>query len=447
MLAGDSQQPRNMRVCAQPPNSKTMQYYQYRDEPLCRESGLQNNNQAPLLPLDTSFLELIASLFELLFLSLRTMQSSLRRTCLIALRAMPLQSSCSISTIPTASMPDSSPQLFHTVVVTKQLSSLATTAQWDDFDEHDEDTAEKHCKTCTCATQLSSPSQDCGIPHDTHIATALPPPLPEIKYSVYKRVLPDSLVSLDSKRGRQLLLESLSSSTAESYWSLSQHFSNQSDPAYCGVTSLLMVLNSMGVDPHVRWRGGWRFYGNEETLLDRCCILKERIQRIGIDMEDFARLAKCQGLRVHLHRSGESTLHDFRAAVRHALSSVSSVVVLAFGRQTLGQTGDGHFSPIGAYHAESDMILIMDVARFKYPCYWVSITNMYHAMCDLDPTTQKSRGWFVMDPPKRSASYDPDQLTERRRSASIVPQVGTADVCPVGPIKVEYCTANERNKK
>jgi len=27
--------------------------------------------------------------------------------------------------------------------------------------------------------------------------------------------------------------------------------------------------------------------------------------------------------------------------------------------------GDGHFSPIGAYHKEKDLVLILDVARFK----------------------------------------------------------------------------------
>ena len=29
------------------------------------------------------------------------------------------------------------------------------------------------------------------------------------------------------------------------------------------------------------------------------------------------------------------------------------------------QTGDGHFSPIGGYDPENDLLLIMDVARFK----------------------------------------------------------------------------------
>ena len=345
--------------------------------------------------------------------------------------------------------------LFSTGKQKQNLSSLAarttTTTTWDDDDEHDDDS--KHCATCTCASLLVQ--QPCG-----HIdSTPLPPPLPEPQYSVYKRVLPSSLIALDSKLGRQYLMECLSSSSAESYWALSQHFTNQSDPAYCGITSLITVLNSMGVDPQVRWRGGWRFYGNEDTLLDRCCISKERVQRIGIDMEDFSRLATCQGLRVSLHRAAAAAaataspkhhnngpVADFRNSVQAATSSPStSIVVVSFGRSHLGQTGDGHFSPIAAYHAGSDSILVMDVARFKYPCYWVSVTDMYNSMCTVDITTHQSRGWFVLSPPERSASYDPSVSTERRRPVTIVRSTG--DACPVGGIKVEYCSVNEKNKR
>lgn len=32
--------------------------------------------------------------------------------------------------------------------------------------------------------------------------------------------------------------------------------------------------------------------------------------------------------------------------------------------------GDGHFSPIGGYHAGRDLVLILDTARFKYPPHW-----------------------------------------------------------------------------
>ena len=34
------------------------------------------------------------------------------------------------------------------------------------------------------------------------------------------------------------------------------------------------------------------------------------------------------------------------------------------------QTGDGHFSPVAGYHAGTDSVLVLDVARFKYPPYW-----------------------------------------------------------------------------
>jgi glutathione gamma-glutamylcysteinyltransferase len=40
-------------------------------------------------------------------------------------------------------------------------------------------------------------------------------------------------------------------------------------------------------------------------------------------------------------------------------------MVTSYSRKVLGQTGDGHFSPVGGYCAQEDMVLILDVARFK----------------------------------------------------------------------------------
>jgi len=41
------------------------------------------------------------------------------------------------------------------------------------------------------------------------------------------------------------------------------------------------------------------------------------------------------------------------------------LLIVSYSRKVLGQTGDGHFSPIGGYHKSRDLVLIMDVARFK----------------------------------------------------------------------------------
>lgn len=56
--------------------------------------------------------------------------------------------------------------------------------------------------------------------------------------------------------------------------------------------------------------------------------------------------------------------------------------------------GGGHFSPVGGYHASSDSVLVLDVARFKYPPYWVSVPKLWEASRSVDEMTGRSRGWF-----------------------------------------------------
>ena len=56
------------------------------------------------------------------------------------------------------------------------------------------------------------------------------------------------------------------------------------------------------------------------------------------------------------------------------------------------QTGTGHFSPIGGYHAGQDMALILDVARFKYPPHWVPVKLLWKGMEHVDEATGQHRG-------------------------------------------------------
>ncbi len=68
------------------------------------------------------------------------------------------------------------------------------------------------------------------------------------------------------------------------------------------------------------------------------------------------------------------------------------IMCVQYNRATLGQTGSGHFSPLAGYHEASDRVLIMDVARFKYPPHWVKLELMYKATHDLDSESKKPRG-------------------------------------------------------
>lgn len=381
----------------------------------------------------------------------------------------------------------------------RKASSLALQNEWEEENDDSERThnpLRRHCQTCKCDDdQLNSQSNKlepdsnatqatvypCGSPlHENYFNHLLPPPQ-EPSYSVHKRVLPLQLTALNSPKGRQFLMEALSQQTAESYWPLMEQFINQSEPAFCGVTTLQMVLNAMCIDPNIRWRGGWRFYGSEEVLLGRCCLSTERIRRVGVTLEEFRNLAQCQGVSVQMRRpqisklqleeaktnsgcnaatlplrqvnrrqqlraDNYSSLEQFEADLRNVLTTpnAKALLVVSFSRSHLGQTGDGHFSPLAAYHEDSHQVLVLDVARFKYAPYWVPVQKLYEAMQPKDSATKRPRGWFVLNPPKHHKCLH--QTHEDRRPAELVPVVGEPDVCPIGRIKVEFCPSNpERN--
>jgi glutathione gamma-glutamylcysteinyltransferase len=51
---------------------------------------------------------------------------------------------------------------------------------------------------------------------------------------------------------------------------------------------------------------------------------------------------------------------------------------------------------LGGYHEERDLVLIMDVARFKYPPYWVSLPLLFASMQTFDSDYEFSRGWMTL---------------------------------------------------
>lgn len=46
---------------------------------------------------------------------------------------------------------------------------------------------------------------------------------------------------------------------------------------------------------------------------------------------------------------------------------------VSYTRKAFGQTGDGHFSPIGGYHGGRDLVLILDTVRACSLCVFGSL--------------------------------------------------------------------------
>jgi hypothetical protein len=190
-------------------------------------------------------------------------------------------------------------------------------------------------------------------------------------------------------------MESIGTGHAAAYFPLAEQFVTQSSPPLCGPATIAMLLNSLAVDPGRVWKGTWRWY-SEEMLL-ACSPLD---WSTGITMDEFAHLAECNGAIAKPFVIGglDASLSDFRACVRRVCSSQeaqSSRLAVNFSRATLNQTGvAGHYSPIAAYNEKEDSVLVMDVARFKYPPFWVSVPLLWEAMRAVDPATGKSRGFI-----------------------------------------------------
>lgn len=274
--------------------------------------------------------------------------------------------------------------------------------------------SQEHCENCTCDQVQGGkiensvvPTYPCGSPKHEDEFGHLPPPLPEPTYSVNKRILPSSLTALSSEQGRDFLLQALTNKTAQSYWSLMEQFMNQSDPAFCGITTLVMVLNAMSVDPNIRWRGGWRFFGSEDVILNNCCLSAERIRRAGVTLEEFRLLAKCQGLGVemkrpidpqhkhddcmsvpanvvhHPHRPSEcQSLDTFRDDIRRILTTAGSdsLMVVSFSRAC--KFCDSGFPSSSNFHLTEQATLpqlwgklVMDTFRLWQPIMRIQIRS------------------------------------------------------------------------
>lgn len=54
---------------------------------------------------------------------------------------------------------------------------------------------------------------------------------------------------------QQLFIEAIQNGTMEGFYRLISYFQTQSEPAYCGLASLSMVLNALAIDPGRKWKG------------------------------------------------------------------------------------------------------------------------------------------------------------------------------------------------
>ncbi len=211
--------------------------------------------------------------------------------------------------------------------------------------------------------------------------------------------LAETLVDLRSPEGQKWFLEA---SAREAYWPLAAEFVSQKNGAFCGVASLVMVLNSLEVPaPPIPGNGSYNGFTQDNVFTEKteAVVRQANILQRGMTLDELAELFGSFGVSARATHASQSSLEEFRNAAIDYLSNKKRYVVVNYLRSALGQSRDGHISPLAAYDAKTDRFLILDVARFKYPPIWVRAADLFDAMNTIDPENNgRSRGYVLVGP-------------------------------------------------
>lgn len=232
--------------------------------------------------------------------------------------------------------------------------------------------------------------------------------------------------------GRRLLpfasaegLERLARTAGRSdFAALANQFEAQATIAFCGPTSAAIVLNAL--DPqgaeasHDRSRltaadGRYlpqgleltaRRYTQEGVIArgpkTRAQVLGEPLAVNGQSRRDGGYQLRQLDALLRAHQVATRLVivdeHVDAAAIRRDLidnlGRPGDFVIVNYLRRAVGQTGGGHISPLAAYDAASDSVLVLDVNPSHQPWVWMPLATLIEGMRTRDAI--ENRGYILV---------------------------------------------------
>ena len=209
--------------------------------------------------------------------------------------------------------------------------------------------------------------------------------------------LPANLTPFASPEGEQFLFESAS---REAYFPLAIHFVTQRTQAYCGVASMVMVLNALNAPaPSTPEYEPYHTFTQDNVLDEKtdAVLPRDLLPHRGMTLDQLGAMLALHPVTVAVKHAADGGLDAFRADASAALAAKDHYVIVNYLRTALGQETYGHISPLAAYDAKTDRFLILDVARYKYPPVWVEASKLFDAMNTPDRSNGgKTRGYVVV---------------------------------------------------
>jgi hypothetical protein len=232
-----------------------------------------------------------------------------------------------------------------------------------------------------------------------------------------------SLVPFASSDG----IERLARATAKAdFAALANQFEAQSNIAFCGPTTATIVLNTVHGRGQDRPRDHSRLRPEDARFLpsgldlsvprytqdnvitaghktraqvfgEPVMIGGKSVHDVGYQLRQLDEMLRANGLTTRLVIVDEQrTEADIRADLVANLAQAGDYVIVNYQRKAVGQSGGGHISPLGAYDAASDTVLVLDVNPGAAGWVWMPVTTLVKGMRTFD--TVENRGYILVEP-------------------------------------------------
>ena len=212
------------------------------------------------------------------------------------------------------------------------------------------------------------------------------------------------------------------------FFKIANHFESQSNKLFCGAASAAIILNALRIGrkktelpkddgqltredrQYLPSKKGWspsfsRYTQDNiflkspksrlEVLGKPITVAGQKISDFGFQIRQLGALLEAHGLNVNLRIvDARLGIENFKKAMIENLASQGDYIIANYHRKVLGQEGEGHISPVGAYDKDSDSFLIMDVNPNNASWIWVDADLFIKAMGTFD--TVEHRGFVLV---------------------------------------------------
>lgn len=156
----------------------------------------------------------------------------------------------------------------------------------------------------------------------------------------------------------------------------------QINEAFCGPATVVNLFHSLGIDRY-----------DQESVFDHADVSYWKARFLGLTLDELAGLIRANAdLDVTILR--DVTREAFYAHLRRT-NDPAYRYLINFNRRPLFGIEIGHFSPLGGYLEESNLVFVLDVLD-DYQPFLVPADRLYAAMDTVDAETGRKRGLLLV---------------------------------------------------